>query len=159
MEFYKPEKVLEPLMALQKLSESQNIALVTGCFDVLHFGHISYLREAKKIAGVNGKVVVVVHDDESIKVKKGEDRPINILEKRIEVLSELESVDYIIPWYGWESVQDFVLQLSPDFLVVTKSDTERKNMDKIRNHKKIKIMEIPKIYNFSSTFILGKLGL
>lgn len=71
---------------------NKKVALITGCFDVLHMGHIKLFRFAKKHADI---VVVGLDSDISITKSKGKDRPVNKIVLRKEQISELESVDYV----------------------------------------------------------------
>lgn len=74
---------------------NKRIIFTNGCFDILHPGHVSYLNTAKSLGDI---LIVGINSDESIKRIKGENRPINTLYDRIEVLAGLNSVDYIIPF-------------------------------------------------------------
>ena len=81
---------------LQKLKNSlrsKRIVMTNGCFDIIHSGHIEYLRKSKKYGDV---LIVAINSDASVKLNKGRKRPIINLRDRIIILSELRSVDYII---------------------------------------------------------------
>lgn len=69
------------------------IAATNGCFDILHVGHVKYLKEAKKCGDV---LVVGLNSDVSVKMLKGETRPINPQNDRAEVLIALSCVDYVV---------------------------------------------------------------
>lgn len=69
------------------------IVFTNGCYDILHSGHVTYLHCARELGDV---LIVGINNDESIKRIKGEGRPINSLEDRIEVLSGLSSVTHVI---------------------------------------------------------------
>jgi D-beta-D-heptose 7-phosphate kinase/D-beta-D-heptose 1-phosphate adenosyltransferase len=71
----------------------RRIVFTNGCFDILHRGHITYLNQAKAQGDV---LVVAVNTDESVQRLKGPTRPINSLEDRLQVLSGLSSVDFLI---------------------------------------------------------------
>ena len=76
------------------LSQRKNkLVFTNGCFDILHEGHIQTLKFAKSHGE---KLVVAINSDESIKRLKGKNRPINNLNKRISMLSQLNFVDYIV---------------------------------------------------------------
>ena len=66
--------------------------LTNGCFDVIHAGHVAYLREARSLGDV---LVVGVNTDEQVRAQKGEGRPIFKERERLEILGELACVDYI----------------------------------------------------------------
>ena len=74
-------------------SENKTIVFTNGCFDILHAGHVRYLKESKSKGDV---LIVGLNSDSSIKKIKGESRPINNEQDRAEVLSALENVNYII---------------------------------------------------------------
>jgi cytidyltransferase-like protein len=78
----------------QHNASNLTIGLISGCFDILHIGHIHLFQFAK--SNVN-TLVVGVDDDKSIKKTKGEHRPINNQIERMELLSHVSLVDYIFP--------------------------------------------------------------
>ncbi len=89
------------------------VVMTNGCFDILHYGHIKYLEEAK----LQGDLLcVLVNSDESIKHLKGEERPVNVLMDRMKLLEALECVDYVIPFYSETPLKEYN-QLLPDILV------------------------------------------
>lgn len=71
------------------------VVFANGCFDILHVGHIRYLRAAKEMGDI---LVVGVNSDVSVRKLKGEERPVMPLEERLEILAELSSVDYLLPF-------------------------------------------------------------
>jgi D-beta-D-heptose 7-phosphate kinase/D-beta-D-heptose 1-phosphate adenosyltransferase len=77
----------------------KRIVLTNGCFDILHSGHVTYLRKAKELGDV---LIVGLNTDESIRRIKGKSRPVNSLADRLQVLAGLSSVDHIAP-FGDES--------------------------------------------------------
>jgi len=70
----------------------RTIAFANGCFDVLHVGHVRYLRDAANEADV---LVVGVNGDESVRELKGEGRPVMSAEERAEIIAALDGVDYV----------------------------------------------------------------
>lgn len=70
----------------------QKVVFTNGCFDVLHFGHVHYLLEAKKLGDI---LVVGLNSDDSVRRLKGPARPINGENERAFVLAALSFVDYI----------------------------------------------------------------
>jgi len=76
----------------QYREQGKRIVFTNGCFDILHSGHVTYLHCAKELGDV---LIVGVNQDESIHRLKGETRPINPLEDRLQVLSALASVDHL----------------------------------------------------------------
>ena len=68
------------------------IVFTNGCFDLLHPGHVRYLREAK---GLGDVLIVGLNGDRSVMALKGKDRPFNPAQDRAEMLAALESVDFV----------------------------------------------------------------
>ena len=91
------DQLLPELAAYRK--QGKKIALTNGCFDILHAGHVALLRGARQTADL---LVLAVNCDASIRRLKGPQRPIVSQSDRLEVLRELECVDYII-LFGDES--------------------------------------------------------
>jgi D-glycero-beta-D-manno-heptose 1-phosphate adenylyltransferase len=73
-------------------AEGKRVAATNGCFDILHVGHVRYLAAVRKLGDV---LVVGVNGDDSVRRLKGEGRPVNRQQDRAEVLTALESVDYV----------------------------------------------------------------
>jgi len=87
----------------------QTIVLTNGCFDVIHAGHVAYLREAK----TQGDVLIVgVNTDEQVRAQKGAGRPIYDLASRLEILSELQCVDYVIA-FGEPTADRLIREIRP----------------------------------------------
>jgi len=72
--------------------ENTKIVFTNGCFDILHLGHVRYLKEAKKLGDV---LIVGLNSDSSVKTLKGSPRPYVKDHERAEILASLESVDYV----------------------------------------------------------------
>lgn len=90
--------------------EGKKIVFTNGCFDLLHVGHIRYLREAKKLGDV---LVIGLNSDSSVKKIKGAGRPIQNEKDRAEILSALEMVDYVVI-FGEQTPEKLILKLKPD---------------------------------------------
>lgn len=106
-----PEEVRAEL-SKQKLIGSR-IVFTNGCFDILHAGHVSYLKKAKELGD---RLVVGINSDESVRRLKGNGRPINKLEDRIAVLSALDCVDEVIP-FEEDTPLELIKRVHPDVLV------------------------------------------
>jgi len=105
------EELLEVLEARRQRGEK--IVFTNGCFDVLHAGHVRLLSTAR---AEGDALVVGLNSDTSIKRLKGEERPIREEEDRVQVLSELESVDHIIVFDGDTPLPE-IEAITPDVLV------------------------------------------
>ncbi|MBQ8634523.1 D-glycero-beta-D-manno-heptose 1-phosphate adenylyltransferase [bacterium] len=73
--------------------ENLTTVFTNGCFDILHIGHVRYLKESAKFGD---KLIIGLNSDSSVKKLKGETRPINNESDRAELLSELNFVDYVV---------------------------------------------------------------
>jgi rfaE bifunctional protein nucleotidyltransferase chain/domain len=88
----------------------QRIILANGNFDLLHVGHVRYLRGAKALGG---KLVVAVNSDESVRALKGEARPIMPEQERAEIVSALADVDAVIVFPELD-VRSIIREIRPD---------------------------------------------
>ena len=88
----------------------ERIILTNGCFDLLHVGHVRYLRGAKALGG---RVVVAVNSDASVRHLKGEGRPVMPAAERAELLAALEPVDAVVI-FDEPDVRALVRELRPD---------------------------------------------
>ena len=88
----------------------QRIILANGNFDLLHVGHVRYLRGAKALGG---KLVVAVNSDESVRALKGEGRPIMPEQERAEIVSALADVDAVIVFPELD-VRSIIREIRPD---------------------------------------------
>lgn len=89
-----------------------NVVFTNGCFDILHVGHIRYLQAS---AGLGDKLVLAINADASVKKLKGDSRPVNSLEDRMEVLAALSCVD-LVTSFEEETPLNIITQLVPDVL-------------------------------------------
>lgn len=86
------------------------VTLTNGCFDVLHVGHVRYLRAARELGG---KVVVAVNSDASVRTLKGEGRPVMPAEERAEILAALADVDAVVI-FPENDVRAIIREIRPD---------------------------------------------
>ena len=93
--------------------EGKSVVMTNGCFDVLHAGHVHYLKQARDLGDY---LIVAVNDDDSVKRLKGKNRPINNIQQRMTVLASLECVDWVIP-FKQDTPEEIICQLLPDVLV------------------------------------------
>jgi D-beta-D-heptose 7-phosphate kinase/D-beta-D-heptose 1-phosphate adenosyltransferase len=87
-----------------------------GCFDILHVGHVSLLKECKKISGDDGKVIVGLNSDKSVRKLKGDSRPINNQSSRKFILESLKFVDEVII-FDEETPEKLISTIRPNILV------------------------------------------
>ena len=91
----------------------KKIIMTNGCFDILHTGHIHLLSEARKLGDL---LIVALNSDSSVKLNKGNARPINTEIDRAYVLSALQNVDHIII-FNEETPEKIICTILPDILV------------------------------------------
>lgn len=89
----------------------ERVTLTNGCFDVLHVGHVRYLRAARELGG---KVVVALNSDASARALKGEGRPVMPAEERAEILAALADVDAVVI-FPEKDVRAIIREIRPDF--------------------------------------------
>ncbi len=86
------------------------LVLANGCFDVLHVGHIRYLREAAALGAI---LVVALNDDESTRALKGAGRPVMGEDERAEILLALRFVDFVLI-FRERTVDGIIRSLRPE---------------------------------------------
>lgn len=91
----------------------EKIVMTNGCFDILHAGHVSYLKQAK---AQGERLIVAVNDDASVARLKGDGRPVNQLSRRMSVLAGLSAVDWVVS-FSEDTPQRIISRLLPDLLV------------------------------------------
>ena len=92
----------------------EKIVFTNGVFDLLHVGHVTYLKQARSLGT---KLIVGVNADDSVRrLNKGPERPINPEWARKEVLEALKCVDLAIIFHE-DTPLELILQIEPDFIV------------------------------------------
>ncbi|MBA3061306.1 MAG: D-glycero-beta-D-manno-heptose 1-phosphate adenylyltransferase [Nitrospirae bacterium] len=109
-------KILDWKELKTKIDEAKaagkKVVFTNGCFDILHIGHIRYLRDAKALGDV---LIIGLNSDKSVsKIKPG--RPVNTQNHRAGVLASLEMVDYVT-LFDEETPYELINLLKPDVLV------------------------------------------
>lgn len=132
----------------------QKIVFTNGCFDVLHYGHVRYLLEAKKLGDI---LVVGLNSDESVRRLKGPTRPVNGEKERAFVLAALACIDYVVI-FGEDTPKELIETVIPDVLVKG-SDYDLSNIvgaDFVTRNGGT-VTTIPFVEGFSSTHIIEQL--
>lgn len=109
---------MKKLYSLDQLSDiikslkraGKTIVLTNGCFDLIHVGHIRYLREAKELGDI---LVLALNSDSSVHRLKGKDRPFINENERAVILSAFSFVDYLTI-FAEDNVEKVLLSLRPD---------------------------------------------
>jgi D-beta-D-heptose 7-phosphate kinase/D-beta-D-heptose 1-phosphate adenosyltransferase len=151
-------KILDRKILKEKLDtlrwQGKKIAFTNGCFDILHVGHIRYLREAKKTADI---LVVAINSDSSVRTLKGEKRPLVGEQERAEILAALEFVDYVTI-FSELTPRELINLLQPNILIKGGDWPEEKVIGREEIKKwGGKVIIIPQIAGKSTTNIVEKI--
>ncbi|MDU7693569.1 MAG: D-glycero-beta-D-manno-heptose-7-phosphate kinase [Helicobacter sp.] len=108
-------KVLSISDLVEKLPHirDQKIIFTNGCFDILHRGHLEYLKEAKSLGDI---LIVGINSDRSVRALKGSSRPINKQDDRAFMMANLFMVDFVVI-FDEDSPESLIKAISPDVLV------------------------------------------
>lgn len=115
-ELYHEVNKIQTMDTIEKALEGQRhkkIVFTNGCFDILHIGHIRYLKEAK----AKGDILVLgLNSDASVKRLKGPSRPVNSEQDRMDMLAEMEFIDYVV-LFEEDTPYNLIAKVQPDILV------------------------------------------
>lgn len=131
------------------------IVLTGGCFDILHYGHVYFLKKAKSLGDY---LVVALESDKNIRRLKGTGRPIHTQKQRKEILESLTAVDEVIILKDRMTENDYlnlVKKVNPNIIAVAENDPI---LEKKRYQAKAigaKVIEISKVKSSSTTQILN----
>jgi len=92
---------------------NKKIIFTNGCFDLIHYGHVQYLQEAKKLGDI---LIVGINSDKSVRNLKGSSRPINTQDDRANVILGIKGVDHVVV-FDEETPKNLIKRISPDVLV------------------------------------------
>ncbi|OGG30569.1 hypothetical protein A2973_05690 [Candidatus Gottesmanbacteria bacterium RIFCSPLOWO2_01_FULL_49_10] len=137
----------------------KKIVLVGGCFDLLHYGHVRFLEEAKKLGN---HLVVALESDENVRRVKGEARPIHSQQQRKAMLEALSCVDEVIALPLMNTHQeyyDLVVRVHPQIIAITGGDPLESNKREQAANADAQLVVIPKIPTPSTSQLAKLLGL
>lgn len=110
-------KIIDIDTLSEKVTEDKKsgkkVVSTSGCFDILHAGHVIYLEEAKKKGDI---LVVLLNSDDSVRKLKGKERPIVSQRERAIVMAGLECVDYVCI-FEEQTPCEFISRFKPDIVV------------------------------------------
>ena len=138
----------------------QPVVFTNGVFDVLHAGHVTYLAQARGLAGVGGSLVVALNTDTSAKrLGKGSDRPLNNEADRATLVAALESVN-LVTWFEEDTPLEIINELRPD-VIVKGGDYD---MAKLKEAQLVesyggKALALPFVAGYSTTALVAKIRL
>lgn len=150
---------IKSLKELKKITkrlkfQGKKIVFTNGCFDILHRGHVEYLKSAKSLGDV---LVVGLNTDASVRRLKGKNRPIYKQTDRAAVLAALEMVDYVV-FFNQDTPLELIKIVKPNILVKGgdwhKDKIVGADFVKFRGGK---VATIPFVKGFSTSSLIKKL--
>ena len=135
--------------------DGKTFVATNGCFDILHVGHVRYLQKTKSLADFS---IVMLNSDKSVKLIKGETRPINNQDDRAEILTALCCVDYVVlfeersPAELLEKIKPNIYTKGADYTIETLPERE------IVERNGIKVEFIEFVQGKSTTNIIKKIN-
>ena len=147
------EEIISIVRAGQR--EGKTFAATNGCFDILHVGHVRYLEKTKSLADFS---IVMLNSDKSVKLIKGDSRPINNESDRAEILTALKCVDYVVlfeeksPASLLEIIKPDIYTKGADYTIETLPERE------IVERNGIKVEFIEFVQGKSTTNIINKIN-
>ena len=135
--------------------DGKTFVATNGCFDILHVGHVRYLQKTKSLADFS---IVMLNSDKSVKLIKGDSRPINCQEDRAEILTALSCVNYVVlfeeksPASLLEKIKPDIYTKGADYTLETLPERE------IVKRNGIKVEFIDFVQGKSTTNIINKIN-
>lgn len=147
-------KIITDLSFFENKFIEKKVVFTNGCFDILHPGHIQYLKQAKQLGNI---LVVGLNSDESISKIKGPKRPINNLKFRSQMLSFYDFIDYIVV-FNEPTPINVIKKIKPSILVKGKDY----NVDEIVGSEFVKnyggsVQTLNFVEDYSSSKIINKI--
>jgi D-beta-D-heptose 7-phosphate kinase/D-beta-D-heptose 1-phosphate adenosyltransferase len=155
--------MIEKILACDKLVEEsarlrtagKKLVFTNGCFDVLHVGHVRYLKQARALGDA---LVVAINSDRAVRELKGENRPVMNETERAEILAALRSVTYVTIFDDL-SPRGLIAELLPDVLVKGGDYA----LDEIHGREEVeaaggRVVSLPFVEGASSSAILGRIA-
>ncbi len=130
------------------------VVFTNGCFDILHPAHIRLFKFAKSKGDI---LVVGINTDKSVQRNKGEGRPIFPLKERVEILSSISYIDYIVP-FGSLTPLSLIKAVKPKFIVKGGDYS----VELVVGNREVgrwggRVLIFPYIENYSTTEIIEKI--
>jgi len=148
---------IDQLSSLKDELQNKKLVVVGGCFDILHPGHIAFLKKAKELGDT---LIVFLESNEAVTLRKGKGRPINQIMYRAQELIDKTSVDLVILLsfpFADHDYDSLVSSLKPAIIATTKGDPFLSHKIRQANDVGAKVVEvIDRITDHSTTAIIKK---
>jgi len=144
------------LSSLKKnpIDKTKKIVLAGGCFDILHYGHIVFLQQARKAGDC---LMLLLESDEfitAVKMKK----PVHTQQQRAEMIAALGYVDYVVllPYLKNpdNDYKDIVQDIHPTVIALTQGDSRESQKEKFADLVRAQVVIIPYLSSFSSSQLI-----
>jgi D-beta-D-heptose 7-phosphate kinase/D-beta-D-heptose 1-phosphate adenosyltransferase len=154
------ENKIKKVPALKKIivrlrKNGKKIVFTNGCFDILHYGHVKYLQDAKREGDI---LVVAINSDASARSIKGKKRPVVAENDRLRIIAALASVDYVV-LFNADTPLEIIKQIKPDILIKG-ADWKKNNIvgaDFVARQGG-QVFTIPLVNNRSTTNLIKKIA-
>jgi cytidyltransferase-like protein len=144
---------LESLPTLLQDISGKKKVIAGGCFDLLHYGHVTFLANAKK----EGDALIILLESDAFIKKYKRKVPVHTQQERAEILSQLIPVDYVINLpdiMNYEEYLDLVQQVKPTIIAITEGDARKKDKEKQAALVGAEVKEVSRLLPFASSTIL-----
>ncbi len=161
------------LQDIHKKNKNKTIILALGSFDLFHYEHLQFLKDAKSLCK-NSILVVGIKDDLCVKAK-GPNRPIIEQDQRLAIINELKCVDYVVlaskdstvPYqdfgtnedakFYWQAFYNIFINLKPDILYHENTQNLQPARDKFAELLNIKLIARPRTARITTSNIIKKI--
>jgi len=107
---------------IRQIEKKRSIVLTAGVFDLLHLGHVKFLKEAKKAGGKHAELIVVIARDKTVEKRKGA-KPVMSENQRRALVESLRVVDKAILGYEQFSISKIIEKIKPDVIALGHDQT------------------------------------
>jgi len=128
------------------------VALVTGCFDLLHYGHFKFLKFAKSHSDT---LIIGLESDQFLQKHKGPSRPLFTQKIRKYCLEQLKSVDKVIYIPNHANYLKLLQKINPALLIISSNDSKYKEKYQICQQLGIKLIIFPRLKKYSTSKIIS----
>lgn len=140
---------------LKEKIKGKKAVLIGGSYDIMHYGHISFLKNAKK----EGDVLIIALESDEFSKKKKKKVPVHNQGQRAEILASLIPVDYVLKLPFFQSHEEYfnlVKSIKPSVIAVTEGDVriEKKKEQASFVGAEVKVVS-PQLMKFSSSNIVS----